>query len=601
MYPSFLAGPRQRSPERGGIYSRLFDKLSMGESELDPQQKESAIRRGLLGVGLGMLQTKGQGFGGALGAGLETGVATVDRSVRDFENQRYKREIMGRTRQGMERNAAIEQAQAKVLGADGNLDQQAWGDLFRLDPEIALKVRDGFESQRRKSPGAPVYLPNEDGTQELPYFWDERAEGYVPADNLVSDGFLGQAATPAPEQGFLGDAVKSVAPGFNGIIGGLLGREGGYVADDAGAGPTNYGINSRANPDIDVANLTPEKATEIYKTRYWDAIGGDSLPPQIQEAAFDAAVNQGPERAKQWLAAAGNDPRKFAELRQQHYDSLSSSNPAQFGQHAEGWRKRNMETAGLGGQSQSPSMPSRPRVGARPITQRQRSELEQKVALARELGASDAEIRALVLGTAATGSDREKPAPGYRWSADGQSQERIPGGPADKSKEAAGDGLNDRQKVAVQGVQRNLLSYASALTGVSQEELSSKTPAQIEELVKKNGDRFVQGGIARYMGAMPGGQLAVDSANSDITSYSQGAGAAWASYENPTGIITNADRETATLQMPNSRDPVEVQARKIRNFLELSGFNAGSGTSQSTAPGKAPRRFKYDPNSGKVE
>lgn len=601
MYPSFLTGRfGSSSSERGGaggIYSRLFDKLSMGESELDAQQKESVIRRGLLGVGLGMLQTKGQGFGGALGAGLETGVASIDRGVRDIENQKYKREIMARTRQGMERNTAIEQAQAKVLGADGNLDQQAWGDLFRLDPEIALKVKDGFDSQRRKSPGAPVYLPNETGTKELPYFWDERAEGYVPADKLLSDGFLGEAAAPAPEQGFLGDAPNNLAPGFNGIIGGLLGREGGYVADDAGAGPTNYGINSRANPDVDVASLTPEKATEIYKTRYWDAIGGDNLPPAIQEAAFDAAVNQGPERAKQWLASAGNDPRQFARLRQDHYDSLARNDPAKYGQYVDGWRKRNMETAGVTSPAMSQSPTSRPRVGARPITQRQRGELEQRVALARELGASDAEIRALVLGNPVTpGGGKDAPS-GYRYNKAGD-LEPIPGGPADK-KEAAGDGLNDRQKVAVQGVQRNLLSYASALTGESQENLSSMTPEQIEALVKKNGSRFVQGGVARYVGAMPGGQLAVDSANSDITSYYQGAGAAWASYENPTGIITNADRETATLQMPNPRDPVEVQARKIRNFLELSGFNTRSN--QPDAGGKAPRRFKYNPDSGRVE
>lgn len=79
--------------------------------------------------------------------------------------------------------------------------------------------------------------------------------------------------------------------GFDANIQSLLGREGGYVADDAGAGPTNFGINSRANPDVDVANLTPQKAAEIYRERYWNPIGADNLPPEMQSAAFDASVN----------------------------------------------------------------------------------------------------------------------------------------------------------------------------------------------------------------------------------------------------------------------------------------------------------------------
>lgn len=51
--------------------------------------------------------------------------------------------------------------------------------------------------------------------------------------------------------------------------------------------------------------------------------------------------------AKQWLAEAGNDPRRFAELRQAHYDRLAARNPSKYGQYAEGWRNRNEETSGV--------------------------------------------------------------------------------------------------------------------------------------------------------------------------------------------------------------------------------------------------------------
>lgn len=149
----------------------------------------------------------------------------------------------------------------------------------------------------------------------------------------------------------------------------------------------------------------------------------------------------------------------------------------------------------------------------------------------------------------------------------------------------ANDGLNDRQRVAVKGVQRNLIQYAAALTGIPAEQLQGMSAQDIAEAVQSKGGRFVQGGVARVMGNFPGGQTTAQVQNSDILSYSQGAGAAWAAYENPTGIITNADRETATAQMPNYLDPPEVQAAKIRSFLELSGWD-GRGAQQ--APSALP-------------
>lgn len=221
------------------------------------------------------------------------------------------------------------------------------------------------------------------------------------------------------------------------------------------------------------------------------------------------------------------------------------------------------------------------------------SELERRVQLAKELGATPAEIKQIVLG----GSGGDSAPSGYRRKANGD-LEPIPGGPADKNGATSMDDLNPRQKVAVQGVQRNLMSYASALTGVKQEVLATMTPEQIEKAVTEKGGRFLQGGTARYAASLPGGQLAVDAANSDTASYAQGAGAAWAAYENPTGIITNSDRETATLQMPNPKDPPEVQAKKLRNFLELSGYKpkAAPKPPPGTAPKirKAPKQLSDD-------
>ena len=105
---------------------------------------------------------------------------------------------------------------------------------------------------------------------------------------------------------------------FDRLLPALLKREGGYVADDAGAGETNFGINARANPDIDVKNLTPQRAAQIYKERYWQAIDADNLDPRLQPMVLDTAVNQGVAKAKELLAKSENNPLKYKELRQQH-------------------------------------------------------------------------------------------------------------------------------------------------------------------------------------------------------------------------------------------------------------------------------------------
>lgn len=117
---------------------------------------------------------------------------------------------------------------------------------------------------------------------------------------------------------------------FDAAVNKVLGTEGGYNSSDGNSGaPVNFGINQGANPDINVKNLTPEKAKELYKSRYWDAIGADNLPAGLRMSAFDAAVNQGVGWTKQALAESGGDPAKFNQLRIQHYKDIAENDPRQ--------------------------------------------------------------------------------------------------------------------------------------------------------------------------------------------------------------------------------------------------------------------------------
>lgn len=124
--------------------------------------------------------------------------------------------------------------------------------------------------------------------------------------------------------GFDGDA--SVAGGFEASVNFVIDQiEGGdaFVPDDNGRGATRWGINASANPDLDIRNLSRPAAVARYRRDYWNAIQGDTLPPALGLVAFDAAVNQGPENARRWIAESQGDVGRFLALREAHYRALA--------------------------------------------------------------------------------------------------------------------------------------------------------------------------------------------------------------------------------------------------------------------------------------
>lgn len=118
------------------------------------------------------------------------------------------------------------------------------------------------------------------------------------------------------------------------------------VPQDGNKGASKYGINQTANPGVDVANLTEEQAKKIYKEKYWDAINADSLPENVRLAAFDTAVNFGPDTAKKMLAVVGNDPQKLAQLRQAEHARLIQSDPETYAKYAKAWEQRDIALSG---------------------------------------------------------------------------------------------------------------------------------------------------------------------------------------------------------------------------------------------------------------
>jgi len=97
----------------------------------------------------------------------------------------------------------------------------------------------------------------------------------------------------------------------------VLKHEGGYVNNpkDPG-GMTNLGVTKRAweeylGHEVDEAAmraLTPDVVKPFYKKCYWDKIKGDDLPPGLDYAAYDLAVNSGTGRAAKYLQQIAGVP-----------------------------------------------------------------------------------------------------------------------------------------------------------------------------------------------------------------------------------------------------------------------------------------------------
>lgn len=62
-------------------------------------------------------------------------------------------------------------------------------------------------------------------------------------------------------------------------------------------GETKFGISKRAHPELDIKNLTLEKAMEIYYQDYWKTTGCDLLEMPLATCVINTAIMSGPKKA----------------------------------------------------------------------------------------------------------------------------------------------------------------------------------------------------------------------------------------------------------------------------------------------------------------
>lgn len=114
--------------------------------------------------------------------------------------------------------------------------------------------------------------------------------------------------------------------------------------------PTKYGIWQKANPEVDVVNLTVDGAIDIYQTKYWDIYFKQREPanlngmaPGFAVSVFDCGVNCGVGFGYSFLLKAlkTKDPAKTVnDLRGARYFDLKTANFKKYGPSYNGWMNR---------------------------------------------------------------------------------------------------------------------------------------------------------------------------------------------------------------------------------------------------------------------
>jgi hypothetical protein len=116
--------------------------------------------------------------------------------------------------------------------------------------------------------------------------------------------------------------------------------EGGYDNDpDDPGGETKYGIDKRSHPEVDIKNLTREKAQEIYWTDYWVHNRIEGMQSPFAEVFFNACVNCGRGRADKLATASNGSARGFLDTQDAFYRRLASARPASK-KYLKGWLNR---------------------------------------------------------------------------------------------------------------------------------------------------------------------------------------------------------------------------------------------------------------------
>jgi hypothetical protein len=343
----------------------------------------------------------GGNFGASLADGLKSGLLAVNEGVIDTENARYKNDILARTRQGMERNAAIEQAQKGVLNPDGSLNEDSWSQWASVDPVGAQEFRQKASPRAKWEPTQIGYRDPKTGRDGLlDVIRNTETQEYRDLQgNVISHGLLGQGAAglQMPNSGLLSPGAAQLQMPSAGLLGAdmIPGLEQAVMQVESGGNPA--AVSSKGamgtmqtmpgtlrDPGYGVAPARDQSPAEMER------VGKDYLQAMLRQYGDPrlalAAYNWGPGNVDRAMQTHGGN-----------VDAVLANAPAETRAYVPKVLQRSgTQTAAV------------PQIGFRPTKEPSQAE-------------------------------RQAPS-GYRYTADGGSLAPIPGGPADrKNNPAPGD------------------------------------------------------------------------------------------------------------------------------------------------------------------
>jgi hypothetical protein len=129
------------------------------------------------------------------------------------------------------------------------------------------------------------------------------------------------------------------SPRFRAFIPFIFRWEGGYSKDrhDPG-GETNFGIDARSHPGVDIRHLTKDAAEHIYWND-WGNSRAEGLHYPLGEVHFNAYVNTGPGQAATLLRRSGGSAQLYINAQERFYRNLARGKP-NFDRYLRGWINR---------------------------------------------------------------------------------------------------------------------------------------------------------------------------------------------------------------------------------------------------------------------
>lgn len=121
----------------------------------------------------------------------------------------------------------------------------------------------------------------------------------------------------------------------------VLPHEGGLNPKDTNGSPSNFGINQKNNPEVDVTKLTSDQAADIFANKYYQ--NSKSLPPALAAVNADTEFMVGADEAQKLLKQSGGDPTRYIQARSGYLNGLIASNPAKYGKYAQVWNQRTQD------------------------------------------------------------------------------------------------------------------------------------------------------------------------------------------------------------------------------------------------------------------